>query len=111
MNKRLLGLIGLDISANLILVYQDEEALLICLLKSIGVYGVISCELTPIISYVFLSCIISLVRMIHFLQVFRVYLLLLNVYSTIVCFMLLNNTCHDEMVNTELGFKNNCILK
>jgi len=113
MNKRLLVLVGFDIVANfcVYLLFEDYEALLVCLFKCIGAHGVITGDLITIIVNVFLSCIITITRTIQFLDVFSMYILCLNIYSTVVCFMLLNNTCHDEMVNTELGFKNNCILK
>jgi len=107
MNKSLLGLVGLDIAANFIvyLTFEDYEALLVCFLKGFGFYGVITGDLTSIIGHVLLSCIIALTRMIQFLHRFKFYIICLNVYSSMTCFLLLKNTCSDIAVNTELGFK------
>lgn len=107
MNKRLLGLVGLDIVANfaVYLTFEDYEALIICIFKCIGVYGIITGDLITIIIHVFLSCITTITRTIQFLDVFSLYILCLNIYSILVCFILLKNKWSDEDV------KNICILK
>jgi len=107
MNKiLLLTLVGLDTAANFsaYLIFEDYEALVICFLKFLGFYGVITGELTPILGYVFLSCIITITRTIQFIEIFRVYVLCLNIHSIIMCFILLKNICSDELISIELGF-------
>ena len=106
MNKSLLSvLVGLDIVANVCvyLIFEDYEALLICLLKCIGAHGVITGEVLSIIIYVFLSCITTVTRTIQFLEVFRVYILFLNIYSTIMCFILLKNIGDDSVKSIDGG--------
>lgn len=107
MNKNLLCLVCLDIAANfcVYLTYEDYEALAVCFLKGFGIYGVITGDLTSIIGHVLLSCIIALTRTIQFLHGFKFYIICLNVYSSMTCFLLLKNICSDIVVNTELGFK------
>ena len=105
MNKSLVALVGFDIVANfcVYLLFEDYEALLVCLFKCIGAHGVITGEVLSIIMYVFLSCIITVTRTIQFLEVFRVYILFLNIYSTIMCFILLKNIGDDTVKSIDGG--------
>ena len=105
MNKSLSVLVGLDIVANfcVYLIFEDYEALVISLFKCIGAYGVISGELLSIIMYIFLSCITTVTRTIQFLEIFRVYILCLNIYSTIMCFILLKTICDDTVKSIDGG--------
>ena len=107
MNKIALGLVCLDIAANFLfyLTYEDYEPLVVCFFKCTGIYGVITGDLCPIIGYVFLSCIIAIIRVINFIHGFSILIFFSNIFSFITCFVVLKNTCSNEVIQTELGFK------
>ena len=102
MNK---SLVGFDIVANfcVYLLFEDYEALLVCLFKCICAHGVITGDVITTIIHVFLSCIITITRAIQFLEIFRVYILCLNIYSTIMCFILLKNIGDDTVKSIDGG--------
>jgi hypothetical protein len=94
MNKVVLGLVCLDIVANFLL----RQDYVICLFKCTGLYGVITGDLCSIVGYVLISCVIAL-------HGFSIYIFFCNIFSFMTCFVLLKNTCDNEVIQTELGFK------
>ena len=102
----ILALIYADVLANFFvyILFEDYSSLVIGLLKFSSVFG---SNLVWKLFYIYISCLTSLIRTVHFLQVFHVYLLCLNIYSSLVSYIVLLDTIQETIRETEEGIRQN----
>lgn len=107
MMSKILALVCADVLANFFVyvLFEDYNSLVIGVLKFSGILGILDSNLGWKLVYIYISCLTSLMRTVNFLQVFHVYLLCLNIYSSLVSYVFLVSTVQETILETEEGIR------